>query len=425
MLDIKLIREEPDKVRQALRNRNEDPAVVDDILRLDERRRSILVEKEQMQARRNELSKQVPKAQGKERAALIQESKEIGPRIAELDRESDGVESALRETILGVPNVPHESVPVGHSEEENVVMRKWGEPRQFEFEPLAHWDLGVKLGMVDFERGVKISGSRFYVLTGLGARLERALTNFMLDMHVNEHGYTEVFPPFLVNEASMIGTGQLPKFKEDMYALADDPLYLIPTAEVPVTNLHRDEILSADQLPIHYAAYTSCFRREAGSAGKDVRGVIRVHQFNKVEMVKFCTPETSYEELQTLTQNAEDVLQRLNIPYQVVELCTGDLGFSSARTHDLEVWLPSQNVYREISSCSNFEDFQARRANIRYRPAPEERPRFVHTLNGSGLAVGRTWAAILENFQQEDGSIVIPGALRPYMGGIDVIRPPE
>jgi len=425
MLDIKLIREEPDKVRQALRNRNEDPAVVDDILRLDERRRSILVEKEQMQARRNELSKQVPKAQGKERAALIQESKEIGPRIAELDRESDEVESALRETILGVPNVPHESVPVGHSEEENVVMRKWGEPRQFEFERLAHWDLGVKLGMVDFERGVKISGSRFYVLTGLGARLERALTNFMLDMHVNEHGYTEVFPPFLVNEASMIGTGQLPKFKEDMYALADDPLYLIPTAEVPVTNLHRDEILNADQLPIHYAAYTSCFRREAGSAGKDVRGVIRVHQFNKVDMVKFCTPETSYEELQTLTQNAEDVLQRLNIPYQVVELCTGDLGFSSARTHDLEVWLPSQNVYREISSCSNFEDFQARRANIRYRPAPEERPRFVHTLNGSGLAVGRTWAAILENFQQEDGSIVIPGALRPYMGGIDVIRPPE
>jgi seryl-tRNA synthetase len=304
-------------------------------------------------------------------------------------------------------------------------MRKWGEPRQFEFEPLAHWDLGVKLGMVDFERGVKISGSRFYVLTGLGARLERALTNFMLDMHVNEHGYTEVFPPFLVNEASMIGTGQLPKFKEDMYALADDPLYLIPTAEVPVTNLHRDEILSADQLPIHYAAYTSCFRREAGSAGKDVRGVIRVHQFNKVEMVKFCTPETSYEELETLTQNAEDVLQRLNIPYQVVELCTGDLGFSSARTHDLEVWLPSQNVYREISSCSNFEDFQARRANIRYRPAPEERPRFVHTLNGSGLAVGRTWAAVLENFQQEGGSIVIPGALRPYMGGVDVIRPPE
>jgi seryl-tRNA synthetase len=425
MLDIRLIREEPDKVRQALRNRNEDPAVVDIILGLDERRRSILVEKEQLQARRNELSKQVPKAQGEERTALIQESKEIGPRIAELDHESDEVESALRETILGVPNVPHESVPVGHSEEENVVIRKWGDPRQFEFEPLAHWDLGVKLGMVDFERAGKISGSRFYVLMNLGARLERALTNFMLDMHINEHGYTEVFPPFLVNEASLIGTGQIPKLKEDMYALADDPLYLIPTAEVPVTNLHRDEILSADQLPIFYAAYTSCFRREAGSAGKDVRGVIRVHQFNKVEMVKFCTPETGYEELETLTQNAEDVLQRLNIPYRVVALCTGDLGFSSAKTYDLEVWLPSQNTYREISSCSNFEDFQARRANIRYRPAPDERPRFVHTLNGSGLAVGRTWAAILENFQQEDGSIVIPGALRAYMGGVDVVRPPE
>jgi seryl-tRNA synthetase len=425
MLDLRLIREESGKVRQALLNRNEDPAVVNDILRLDERRRSILVEKEQLQARRNDLSKQVPKAQGDERAALIQESKEIGPRIAELDHESDEVESTLRDTILGVPNVPHESVPVGHSEEENVVVRKWGEPRKFEFEPLAHWDLGVKLGMVDFERAGKISGSRFYVLMNLGARLERALTNFMLDMHINEHGYTEVFPPFLVNEASMVGTGQLPKFQEDMYALADDPLYLIPTAEVPVTNLHRDEILSAGQLPIHYAAYTSCFRREAGSAGKDVRGVIRVHQFNKVEMVKFCTPETSYEELETLTQNAEDVLQRLNIPYRVVELCTGDLGFSSAKTYDLEVWLPSQNTYREISSCSNFEDFQARRANIRYRPAPDERPRFVHTLNGSGLAVGRTWAAILENFQQEDGSIVIPGALRPYMGGVDVIRPAE
>jgi seryl-tRNA synthetase len=425
VLDIKLIREEPDKVRQALSNRNEDPAVVDEILRLDERRRTILVEKERLQARRNELSKQVPKAQGGERAALIEESKGVGPRIAELDGESTEVEAALRETTLGVPNVPHESVPVGHSEEENVVVRKWGEPRKFEFEPAAHWDIGVKLGMVDFERGGKISGSRFYVLTGLGARLERALTNFMLDMHIMEHGYTEIFPPFLANEASMTGTGQLPKFKEDMYALAEDPLYLIPTAEVPVTNMHRDEILSAEQLPINYTAYTACFRREAGSAGKDVRGVIRVHQFNKVEMVKFCTPETSYEELEALTKNAEDVLQRLSIPYQVTEHCTSDLGFSAAKSYDLEVWLPAQNTYREISSCSNFEDFQARRANIRYRPTPEERPRFVHTLNGSGLAVGRTWAAILENFQQEDGSIIIPGALRPYMGGIEVIRPNE
>jgi seryl-tRNA synthetase len=425
MLDIKLIREEPDKVRQALRNRNEDPAVVDEILKLDERRRTILVEKESLQARRNELSKQVPKAQGDERAKLIEESKGIGPRIAELDGEADEVDAKLRQTILGVPNVPSDTVPVGHSEDDNVVVRQWGEPRKFEFEIAAHWDLGVKLGMVDFERGGKISGSRFYVLMGLGARLERALTNFMLDMHIQEHGYTEVFPPFLVNEASMIGTGQLPKFKEDMYGLADDNLYLIPTAEVPVTNLHRDEILSADQLPINYTAYTACFRREAGSAGKDVRGVIRVHQFNKVEMVKFCTPETSYEELETLTQNAEEVLQRLNIPYQVTEHCTSDLGFSAAKSYDLEVWLPAQNAYREISSCSNFEDFQGRRANIRYRPGPEERPRFVHTLNGSGLAVGRTWAAILENFQQEDGSIIIPGALRPYMGGLDVIKPCE
>jgi seryl-tRNA synthetase len=276
--------------------------------------------------------------------------------------------------------------------------------------------------MVDFERAGKISGSRFYVLTGLGARLERALMSFMLDMHVIEHGYTEVFPPVLVNEASMIGTGQLPKFAEDMYKLADDDLYLIPTAEVSVTNLHRDEILSANELPIHYTAYSPCFRREAGSAGKDVRGVIRVHQFNKVEMVKFCTPETSYDELETLTANAEDVLQRLNIPYQVSEHCTADLGFTAAKSYDLEVWLPSQNMYREISSCSNFEDFQARRANIRYRPGPDEKPRFVHTLNGSGLAIGRTWAALLENYQQEDGSLIIPGALRPYMGGIEVIR---
>jgi seryl-tRNA synthetase len=425
VLDIRLIREEPGKVRQGLRNRNEDPAVIDEILRLDERRRTILVEKERLQARRNELSKQVPKAQADERAALIEESKGVGPRIAELDRETDEVDTQLRDTILGVPNIPNESVPVGKGEDDNVVVRTWGEPRKFDFEPLAHWDIGVKLGLVDFDRGIKISGSRFFVLTGLGARLERALTNFMLDMHITEHGYTEVFPPFLVNEASMIGTGQLPKFKEDMYALADDPLYLIPTAEVPVTNFHRDEILSADQLPIHYTAYTACFRREAGSAGRDVRGVIRVHQFNKVEMVKFCTPETSYEELETLTNNAEDVLQRLNIPYRVSEHCTADLGFSATKSYDLDVWLPAQDTYREISSCSNFEDFQARRANIRYRPGPDEKPRFVHTLNGSGLAVGRTWAAVVENFQQEDGSILIPGALRPYMGGIDVIRPRE
>ncbi|HET6262103.1 MAG TPA: serine--tRNA ligase [Chloroflexia bacterium] len=423
MLDIRLVREAPDKVRAGLQNRNEDPAHVGRILELDEQRRALLVEKETLQARRNELSKQVPRAKDpQERASLIEESKAIGPRITGLDGQTDAVEQALRKVLLSLPHLPHESVPVGKGEEDNVVVRRWGEPRQFEFEPLAHWDIGLRLGMVDFERGVKISGARFYVLTGLGARLERAILNFMLDMHITEHGYTEVFPPVLVNEASMIGTGQLPKFEEDMYKLANDDLYLIPTAEVPVTNLHREEILSANQLPIYYTAYTACFRREAGSSGKDVRGVLRVHQFNKVEMVKFTTAETSYEELETLTANAEAVLQRLNIPYQVSEHCTADLGFSAAKSYDLEVWLPAQNTYREISSCSNFEDFQARRANIRYRPAPEERPRFAHTLNGSGLAIGRTWAAILENFQQEDGSVVIPGALRPYMGGLEVIR---
>jgi seryl-tRNA synthetase len=423
MLDIKLIREEPEKVREALTNRNEDPQVVDRVLEKDEKRRSILVEKEQLQARRNELSKQVPKASADERGALIEESKSIGPRIAELDRETNEVEETLRQVLLGIPNLPHESTPVGKNEEDNVVVRTWGEPKELNFEPLAHWDIGTRLGLVDFERAGKISGSRFYVLMGLGARLERAIFNFMLDMHITEHGYKEVFPPFLANEAAMTGTGQLPKFAEDMYRLADDELYLIPTAEVPLTNLHRDEILNADQLPIYYTAYTACFRREAGSAGRDVRGVIRVHQFNKVELVKLTPQETSMEELEKLTADAEAVLQRLNLPYRVSALCTGDLGFSSAKTYDLEVWLPSQGVYREISSCSNFEDFQARRANLRYRPTPEERPRFVHTLNGSGLAVGRTWAAILENNQQEDGSVVIPGALRPYMGGLEIIRP--
>lgn len=425
MLDIRLLREQPERVREALRNRNDDPTAVDRVLGLDERRRAVLVEKEQLQARRNELSKQVPRAQPQERSALIEESKGIGPRIAELDRETDEVDALLRDAMLRIPNLPHESAPIGKEESENVVARRWGEPREFGFEPLAHWDLGVRLGMVDFERGIKISGSRFYVLTGLGARLERALFNFMLDMHTAEHGYTEVFPPFIVNEASMVGTTQLPKFAEDMYKLEGEEMYLIPTAEVPVTNMHRDEILAGEQLPIYYTAYTACFRAEAGSAGKDVRGLIRVHQFNKVEMVKFTTPESSYEELEKLTSDAEDVLQRLGIPYQVSEHCTGDLGFAASKSYDLEVWMPAQNTYREISSCSNFEDFQARRANIRYRPGPDERPRFAHTLNGSGLAIGRTWASLLENCQQEDGSVVIPGALRPYMGGLEVIRPRE
>ena len=427
MLDIKLFREQPELVRTGLSNRGvEDAAaIVSEVLRLDERRRGILVEKEGLQARRNELSKQVPKAAPDVRAALIEESKGIGPRISELDKETGEVDKALRDILLSTPNLPNTSVPVGEGEDQNVTVRKWGEPKKFDFEPLPHWDIGVRLGLIDFERGVKISGARAYILTGLGARLERALFNFMLDMHVYEQDYTEILPPFLVTEESMIGTGQLPKFKEDMYGVDDESLYLIPTAEVPVTNMHREEILSADQLPLHYTAYTACFRREAGSAGKDVRGVIRVHQFNKVELVKFTTPETSYEELESLTNDAELVLQRLNLPYRVSEHCTGDLGFCATKSYDLDVWIPAQDTYREISSCSNFEDYQARRANIRYRPGPEERPRFVHTLNGSGLAVGRTWAAVLENFQQEDGSVVIPGVLRAYMGGLEVIRPQQ
>jgi seryl-tRNA synthetase len=424
MLDIRIVREQPDRVREALRKRHEGTENVDQVLQLDEQRRGILVEKESLQARRNELSRQVPAAKDpQQRAALIEESKSIGPRIAELDARTGEVEEQLRQVMMRIPNIPHESVPVGKDESDNVVLRSWGEPRHFDFEPRAHWDIGTDLGLIDFERAGKISGSRFYVLTGLGARLERALISFMLDLHITEHGYTEVFTPVLVNEASMEGTGQLPKFAQDMYRLAEDDLYLISTAEVSVTNLHREEILGPGQLPINYTAYSACFRREAGSAGRDVRGVIRVHQFNKVEMVKFTTPETSYEELEKLTTNAEEVLQRLNLHYRVSALSTGDLGFTAAKTYDLEVWFPSQNTYREISSCSNFEDFQARRANIRYRPTADEKPRFVHTLNGSGLAVGRTWAAVLESNQQEDGSIIIPGVLRPYMGGLEVIRP--
>lgn len=422
MLDVRLVREEPDKVREGLRTRNEDGSVVDRVLALDEQRRALLVEKEKLAARRNELSKAVPKAAAGERAALIEESKGIGPLVAELDRETDAVDKQLRDTMLSIPNLPHETTPIGKDEHDNRMVGSWGEVPHFDFEPLAHWDLGARLGLVDFERASKISGTRFYVLMGMGARLERAIINFMLDLHTGEHGYREVFPPVLINEDSMIGTGQLPKFAEDMYKTQDD-LYLAPTAEVPLTNLHRDEILSADQLPIYYTAFTPCFRREAGSAGRDVRGVIRVHQFNKVEMVKFVAPETSFDELESLTRNAEEVLKRLEIPYRVMSLCSGDIGFSSAKTYDVEVWLPSQDTYREISSCSNFEDFQARRANIRYRPDADAKPRFVHTLNGSGLAVGRTWAAILENCQQEDGSVTIPHALRPYLGGLEAIHP--
>lgn len=348
--------------------------------------------------------------------------RQVGDHIKQLDEQIRQLEEELDGLLLSMPNVPHESVPVGQSEEDNVEVRRWGEPRSFPFAPKPHWDIADQLGLLDFERAAKVAGSRFVFYKGLGARLERALINFMLDIHLDEFGYQEVWPPYLVNRASMIGTGQLPKFAEDAFHLDSEDYFLIPTAEVPVTNLHRDEILAADDLPLYYAAYSACFRAEAGSAGRDTRGLIRQHQFNKVELVKFVKPEDSYAELETLTRQAETILQRLGLPYRVVALCTGDLGFSAAKTYDIEVWLPSYGTYREISSCSNFEAFQARRANIRFRREPNAKPEYVHTLNGSGLAIGRTVAAILENYQQEDGSVVIPEALRPYMGNRDVIR---
>ena len=423
MLDIKLVRSQPEKVREGMAKRGAK-VPLDEFLKIDEERRKKLVEVEQLKNRRNTVSKEVGrlKAQGQDASALIKEMQEEGEKIARLDQEIRAMEAQLEAILMVIPNIPHESVPVGKDETENQLIRTWGEPRQFDFEPKSHDELGVSLGIMDFERAAKISGARFVVLKNWGARLERAIYNFMLDLHTQEHGYTEIFPPFLVNRDAMVGTGQLPKFEEDMFKCTPGDFYLIPTAEVPVTNLHREEILSNDQLPIYYAAYTACFRAEAGSAGRDTRGIIRQHQFNKVELVKFCRPEDSYREHEKLVQDAAAVLEKLGLPYRVMLLCSGDQGFSAAKCYDLEVWLPSFNAYREISSCSNFEDFQARRANIRYRPAPGAKPEFVHTLNGSGLAVGRTMAAILENYQNADGSVTIPEALRPYMG-TDRIEP--
>jgi seryl-tRNA synthetase len=417
MLDIKLVRSDPEKVLTGMSKRNAK-VPLDEFLKLDEERRKKLTEVEQLKNRRNTVSKEVGrlKAQGQDASELIKEMQDEGDRIQKLDGEIRQIEERLQEILLVIPNIPHESVPVGKDESENKVIRTWGEPRQFAFQPKTHDEVGVGLAIMDFERAAKISGARFVVMRGLGARLERALFNFMLDLHTREHGYTEIFPPFLVNRASMTGTGQLPKFEEDMFKCVNGDFYLIPTAEVPVTNLHRDEILDAESLPIKYAAYTACFRAEAGSAGRDTRGIIRQHQFNKVEMVKFTKPEDSYAEHEKLVNDAEDVLKKLGLPYRVMLLCTGDQGFSAAKCYDLEVWLPSFNTYREISSCSNFEDFQARRANIRYRPATGAKPEFVHTLNGSGVAVGRTVAAILENYQNEDGSVTVPEVLRPYLG---------
>lgn len=422
MLDIKRIRANAEEVVDALKKRHGN-FPIDRVLELDEHRRKLLVQVEEMKAEQNRTSKEVPKLkkEGKDVTELFNQMKELSEKAKELDGEVKVIDEELKATLLQIPNTPHNSVVEGSSDADNVEMRKWGEPREFEFQPKAHWDLGTDLGILDFERAAKISGARFSVFKGYGAKLERAITAFMLDLHTNEHGYTEMATPYMVNRDSMIGTGQLPKFAEDMFHVPAKDFYLVPTAEVPLTNLLRDEIIDVEELPIYYTAYTPCFRAEAGSAGRDTRGLIRNHQFDKVEMVKFSAPENSYDELEKLTANAEEVLKRLEIPYRVVMLSTGDLGFSSAKTYDVEVWMPSYGRYVEISSCSNFEDYQARRANIRYRNA-EGKVEFLHTLNGSGLAVGRTFAAILENYQQEDGSIIVPKVLQKYLGGLEIIK---
>ena len=416
MLDARFIKENVDAVKEALRKRNYEFPLADYIA-IEEKRITVMREVEELRNRRNVVSEEIGKLkrQKADASPQLEEMKAVAEKIKSLDDRLRAVEEETRALILTIPNIPHESVPVGRDENENIEVRKWGVPRQFDFKPLNHWDIAEALDIIDFDRASKISGARFALMKGAGARLERALMNFMLDTNTSK-GYKEVFPPIIVNRESMTGTGQLPKFEMELFRIADPEFYLIPTAEVPVTNIHRDEILKETELPVYYTAYTPCFRREAGSYGKDTRGLIRQHQFNKVEMVKFVKPEDSYAELEKLTDNAEDLLRKLDLPYRVVALCTGDLGFSSAKTYDLEVWLPGQDKYREISSCSNFEDFQARRANIRFKREGKKGTEFVHTLNGSGLAIGRTVVAILENYQQKDGSVVIPEILRPYMG---------
>ncbi len=423
MLDIKRIRNDFEQVKALIEKRGKGDFGLSEVVKLDEKRREILGQLEQMKNRQNTVSKEIPKLkkEGKDVSEILTEMKELSSKIKEMDNEVKEVEGKIQELLLGIPNTPRYDTPEGNSDEDNELVKTWGEPTKFDFESKAHWDIGEELGILDFERAAKITGSRFTVYKGLGAKLERAVINFMLDLHIDEHNFVEILPPFMVNRDSMTGTGQLPKFEEDMFHLPSKDYFLIPTAEVPVTNLYMNEILEADQLPIYHTAYTPCFRKEAGSAGRDTRGLIRQHQFNKVELVKFAAPDKSYEELETLLKAAEEVLKRLEIPYRVVRLCGGDLGFSSAMTYDIEVWMPSYDRYLEISSCSNFEDYQARRANIRFRPEPKGKVEYVHTLNGSGLAVGRTVAAILENYQQEDGSVIIPKALRPYMGGLEKI----
>ena len=421
MLDLNFVRDNLPRVEEMLRQRGADPAaVLKDFLAVDTQRRQAITESETMKARRNKASEDIAKLKkaGQDATAAIAETKELREQIQILAKTAADLDARLQEILSGIPNVPHESVPVGHSEEGNVEIRRWGAPPKFDFTPKPHWELGAELGILDLERAVKLTGARFAVYWDMGAKLERALANFMLDLHTREHGYTEVLPPYLVNSESMYGTGQLPKFAADLFRVphGEKDLWLIPTAEVPVTNLYRDEVLDSARLPISLTAYTPCFRSEAGSYGKDVRGIIRQHQFQKVELVKFAHPENSYDEHEKLTRNAETVLQKLGLHYRTVALCTGDMGPSPAKTYDIEVWLPGQQLFREISSCSNYESYQARRANVRYRPEGRNKTEFVHTLNGSGLAVGRTWVAIVENYQQADGSVVIPEVLRPYIG---------
>lgn len=418
MLDIKIIRENPDKVKAALKTRNADyDEYIDSILEIDEKRRKLSTETDNLKAEQNRVTKQIPimKKNGENTDAVMAEMKEISEKIKADNAVISELEAKQKDTLLRIPNIPSDTTPVGKDDSENVEIRKWGEASAFDFEPLAHWDIGKNLNILDPETAAKVTGARFHFYKGLGARLERAVISYFLNTHT-ENGYTEILPPYMVNRASMIGTGQLPKFEEDAFKLANNDYFLIPTAEVPVTNMHRDEIITGDSLPIKYCAYSACFRAEAGSAGRDQRGLIRQHQFNKVELVKFVEPETSFDELEKLTNDAERVLQGLGLPYRVVALSTGDIGFSSAKTYDIEVWMPSYNRYVEISSCSNFMDYQARRAGIRYKKTPKDKAQFVHTLNGSGVAVGRTVAAILENYQNADGSVTIPEALVPFMG---------
>lgn len=423
MLDMKAIRQNPEQIKQAMKNRNMNlDQAVDDILLIDQQRRALMQQSDELKAEQNKASKEIPalKKQGQSVDELMARMKEISQQVKDMDAQLSGLDSQQQEILYSIPNVPHETVPVGKDESANQEVRKFGEPGKFAYEPLAHWDIGSSLDILDPETAGKVTGARFHFYKGLGARLERAVINFYLDTHT-ERGYTEILPPFIANQASMTGTGQLPKFGDDMFKLEGLDYYLIPTAEVPVTNMHRDEILEGGQLPISYCAYSACFRAEAGSAGRDTRGLVRQHQFNKVELVKFVKPEESYAELEKLTSDAEYVLQQLELPYRVVALSSGDMGFSSAKTYDIEVWMPSYDRYLEISSCSNFEDFQARRAAIRFKNSAKEKAQLVHTLNGSGVAIGRTVAAILENYQNEDGSVRVPTVLIPYMR-CDVIR---